>query len=418
MWLFVLTGVMFGVAWLEVRGRRLIVRPAGGVENRLAMATSEVIDCVVGERMRVGVGFTPFETRTDVILRLAIWADELGLDRVELAEGWTHDSMIVLAELALRTSRVGLGTSVISAWGRTPATIALGAAGLQRCSGGRFSLGIGAGSPPLTEGFHGIAWDRPVLRLRETLTAVRGLLAGDRLPRPAPGARPLRLGVLPEVPVPIVLAALSSGSIRLAGELADGWAPFLWARSRVQDGLALVREGESRCEAPVPTRVCVCVPVALGPDENTARRLAAWWLSTYVTRMGPLYPRMLGQRFGMAAGVDALIEAARSDRQPELPALAEDLARDLTLLGTYDQAAAAIAAWFAAGADSVQLVLPPGRPEDELAEIVKVAAGVVSANAPALPVAAAPERGSVVAVSPRRPRLRAAVVNQRSRDRG
>ena len=218
--------------------------------------------------------------------------------------------------------------------------------------------------------------------------------------------------------MPIVLAALSSGSIRLAGELADGWAPFLWARSRVQDGLALVREGESRCEVPVPTRVCVCVPVALGPDENTARRLAAWWLSTYVTRMGPLYPRMLGQRFGMAAGVDALIEAARGDRQPELPGLAEDLARDLTLLGTYDQAAAAIAAWFAAGADSVQLVLPPGRPEDELAEIVKVAAGVVSANAPALPVAAAPERGSVVAVSPRRPRLRAAVVNQRSRDRG
>ena len=228
--------------------------------------------------------------------------------------------MILLAELALRTSRIGLGTSVISAWGRTPATIALGAAGLQRCSGGRFSLGIGAGSPPLTEGFHGIAWDRPVLRLRETLTAVRGLLAGDRLPSPAPGARPLRLGVLPEVPVPIVLAALSSGSIRLAGELADGWAPFLWARSRVQDGLALLREGESRVEVPAPTRVCVGVPVALGPDENSARRLAAWWLSTYVTRMGPLYPRMLGQRFGMAAGVDALIEAARSDRQPELPA--------------------------------------------------------------------------------------------------
>ena len=66
-----------------------------------------------------------------------------------------YDSMILLAELAVRTSRIGLGTSVISAWGRTPATIALGAAGLQRASGGRFSLGIGASSPPLTEGLHG-----------------------------------------------------------------------------------------------------------------------------------------------------------------------------------------------------------------------------------------------------------------------
>ena len=258
------------------------------------------------ELMRVGVAFTPFETRTDVILRLAARADDLGLDRVQVAEGWTHDSMVLLAELALRTSRIDLGTSVISAWGRTPATMALGAAGLQRCSGGRFSLGIGASSPPLTEGFHGIVWDRPVAQLRQTLTAVRALLSGDRLPSPAPGARPLRLGVLPEVPVPIVLAALSPDSIRLAGELADGWAPFLWARSRVEEGRVLLQEGESRAEAPTPTRVSVGVPAAFAPDEKSARRLAAWWLSTYATRMGPLYPRMLGQRFGMAAAVEAV----------------------------------------------------------------------------------------------------------------
>ncbi len=328
--------------------------------------------------MRLGVGFTPFETRADVILRLGARADDLGFDRVEVAEGWSHDSMILLAELAVRTSRIDLGTSVISAWGRTPATIALGAAGLQRCSGGRFSLGIGASSPPLTEGFHGIAWDQPVARLRETLTAVRALLTGDRLPNPAPGARPLRLAVPPEVPVPIGLAALAPASIRLAGELADAWAPFLWARSRLQDGRALLQEGESRAEVPTPTRVSVGVPVALGPDQESARSLAAWWLSTYATRMGPLYPRMLAERFGMAAGVDAVIEAAQGNREPELPTVAEDLAQEVTLLGTYDQASEAIVAWLAAGADSVHLVLPPGRPEDELAEIVEVAAGVVS----------------------------------------
>ena len=52
--------------------------------------------------MRIGIAFTPFETRTDVILRLATQADDLGVDRVDVAEGWTHDSMILLAELALR----------------------------------------------------------------------------------------------------------------------------------------------------------------------------------------------------------------------------------------------------------------------------------------------------------------------------
>jgi alkanesulfonate monooxygenase SsuD/methylene tetrahydromethanopterin reductase-like flavin-dependent oxidoreductase (luciferase family) len=338
------------------------------------------------QRTRIGIAFTPFETRADVMVRLAIRADQLGLDRVDVAEGWTHDATVLLAEVALRTSRIRLGTGILSAWGRTPASLALGAAGLQRCSGGRFTLGIGASSPPLTEGLHGIAWERPVARLRETLTALRALLSGARLPQPAPEARGLRLGLLPDVPVPIALAALSPASIRLAGELADAWVPFLWARSHLAEGRALLQEGEARAESPRPTRAALAVPVALGPDEATARRLAAWWLATYTTRMGPLYPRLLGERFGMAAAVEAVLAAAE---RPELPTAAEALARDVTLLETYDRAGDAIGAWFDAGADSVALVLPPGRPEAELSELVDVAAGIVSAYSPTLPLAAA-----------------------------
>jgi alkanesulfonate monooxygenase SsuD/methylene tetrahydromethanopterin reductase-like flavin-dependent oxidoreductase (luciferase family) len=326
--------------------------------------------------MRVGVGFTPFETRTDVIVSLAGHAEDVGLDRVDVAEGWTHDSLIILAELAARTSRIGLGTSIVSVWGRSPATMALGAAGLQRLSGGRFSLGIGAGSPPLAEGFHGRQWDRPLARLRETLTSVRALLAGDRLPEPAPGARALRLGVVPESPVPILLAALSPGSVRLAGELADGWTPFLWARSRIEEGTALIREGELAAEQPTPTRVSLGVPVALGPDEASARRLAAWWLSTYCTRMGPLYPRMLGERFGQVAAVTAMVDASDGGPPSELPAVAEELAHDVTLFGTYEDAGAVIAEWFAMGADSLNLVLPPGHPQEQLAEFLDVGSSV------------------------------------------
>jgi alkanesulfonate monooxygenase SsuD/methylene tetrahydromethanopterin reductase-like flavin-dependent oxidoreductase (luciferase family) len=320
--------------------------------------------------MRVGVAFTPFETRADTIVRLATRADELGLARVDVAEGWTHDATILLAEIAQRTERIGLGASILSVWGRTPATMALTAAGLQRASNGRFRLGLGAGSPPLTEGFHGLPWDRPVGQLRRTLTAVRALLAGERLPEPVPGARPLRLGALPETPVPLALAALAPASIRLAGELADAWAPFLWARSRLADGRELLREGGD-------ARVAVGVPVAFGHSEAEARRLSAWWLTTYLTRIGPLYPRLLGHRFGMADAVEALLEGALAKRA-DLPAAAEALARDVTLLGTYDDAAAAIDAWFAAGADEVQLVLPPGHPEEQLEEIIELAAAAPS----------------------------------------
>jgi alkanesulfonate monooxygenase SsuD/methylene tetrahydromethanopterin reductase-like flavin-dependent oxidoreductase (luciferase family) len=174
--------------------------------------------------------------------------------------------------------------------------------------------------------------------------------------------------VIPDVPVPIAFAALAESSIRLAGELADEWAPFLWARSRLAEGRALLDEGEARADLPRATRITAAVPVALGPDAESARRLAAWWLSTYATRMGPIYPRLL-ERFSGPQAVAALPPEVQ-----DLPGAAEQLAREVTLFGTYDEGPEQIAAWVAAGADSVQLVLPPGRPEDELAAIVEVAA--------------------------------------------
>ena len=119
-----------------------------------------------------------------MIVRLAQRAEGLGLDHVHVAEGWTHDSFVLLTEMAMRTSRIGLGAGIISVWSRTPATIALAAAGLQRCSGGRFRLGLGASTPPLAEGLHGIRWERPIERLRATLTSVRALLGGQRYRRP------------------------------------------------------------------------------------------------------------------------------------------------------------------------------------------------------------------------------------------
>jgi hypothetical protein len=81
---------------------------------------------------------------------------------------------------------------------------------------------------------------------------------------------------------------------------------------------------------------------------------------------------MLGERFGMEAGVRAVVDAAQA-QSPELPAAAEELAYEATLLGTYDEAEQVVGAWLAAGADRVNLVLAPGRPEEELAAVVGVA---------------------------------------------
>lgn len=242
---------------------------------------------------RVGVGVTPFHTDADATVRLAMTAEQLGYARFGAAEGWTQDAVVLLAQIASVTSRIGLATAVLPVWSRSPAAIAMAAAGLQRVSGGRFALGVGASSPPLVEGLHGLKWERPIDRVRSTIVAIRALLEGARLPLGREDVRPLRLGTPPEVRPPILLAALAPSSVRLAGELADDWLPFLWARSRLAYGRDLLAEGEARAGATKTTSVAASVPLAIGPDEETASQIAAGWLLAYLTRMGPLYPRML-----------------------------------------------------------------------------------------------------------------------------
>ena len=331
-----------------------------------------------GFRSRVGVGVTPFHTDAEATIRLAKTAEESGYRRFGSAEGWTHDAVVLLTQIAGLTSRIGLATSVLPVWSRTPGAIAMAAASLQRASGGRFELGLGASSPPLVEGLHGLVWDRPVERMRATLVAVRALLAGARLPLERDDVRPLRLGVPVEPPVPVLLAALAPASVRLAGELADEWLPFLWARGRLADGRALLAEGESLSEDAGATRVATSVPLAIAGDEETARAIAAGWLVAYLTRMGPLYPRVLRDQFGFAREVDALLEANRGDVPLTLPAAAERLADEVTVMATYDEAPQAVRRWLEEGSDAIDLVLPLGLPEEQLREMLQAAAPAAS----------------------------------------
>jgi alkanesulfonate monooxygenase SsuD/methylene tetrahydromethanopterin reductase-like flavin-dependent oxidoreductase (luciferase family) len=323
---------------------------------------------------KVEAGVTPFQTDAKATIRLAVTAEELGYARFGVAEGWTNDAVVLLTQIAGATSRIGLSSGVLPVWSRTPAAIAMAAAGLQRASDGRFALGLGASSPPLVEGLHGLTWDRPLDRMRSALVAIRALLDGARLPLDRQEVRPLRLGALPEQPVPILLAALAPASVRLAGERADGWLPFLWARSRLSDGRALLAEGEAVAEVPARTAVAASVPLAIGEDEAAARQIAAGWLLAYLTRMGPLYPRMLRDQFGFADEADALLRANERGGPPQLPAAAEGLAREVTLMSTFDEAPDAVRAWLDAGADSVSLVLPLGLPERQLGEMLQAAA--------------------------------------------
>jgi alkanesulfonate monooxygenase SsuD/methylene tetrahydromethanopterin reductase-like flavin-dependent oxidoreductase (luciferase family) len=330
----------------------------------------------------VGVGFTPFEHRLDVIERVAAHAELRGLSFVSVAEAMTLAAPIVLARLAERTRHIGLSTGVLSVWSRTPATMALTAAQLQRQSAGRFVLGLGASTPPIVEGFHGQSWQTPLDRLEQTCVAVRALLRGERLPAAAQGGRPLQLGCPPEIPVPIALAAITAPSIRLVGALADQWLPFLLPMAGLDAGRDLIAAAAADHRRSTLPTVTAAVPVALAPDQEGAARIAARWLFTYATRMGPVYPRVL-RAHGYHRELDALLEANSDPRHPVLPSQATRLAEDVLMFGTYNDAPELCRRW-QAHTDAIALVTPFGvAAEDLMATIDAVTSGSAAACNPA-----------------------------------
>jgi alkanesulfonate monooxygenase SsuD/methylene tetrahydromethanopterin reductase-like flavin-dependent oxidoreductase (luciferase family) len=308
----------------------------------------------------VGVSLMPLENRRADIVRLATEAERRCYAGFFLPETWAHDVTVLLAEAAVRTERIGLGTGILSVWGRTPGTLAMAAATLHDVSGGRFTLGLGASTAQLVEGLHDVPYRDPFERMRRTIVQVRALLAGERLPLGAAGGRPLRLNV-PPAPVPIHLAGLAPETIRLAGELADGWLPFLYPRSRLPEGRALLAEGAARVSpARALPAIVPSLPTVVAADAAEARKGAAWFVSFYLTSMGPFYPRTIS-RLGFAKEVEAVIAANPSRGSAEVPPEAEALLDELTVYGTPEQARARLAAWQQAGAAMPVLLLPPNQ---------------------------------------------------------
>src|SRR5207245_2347236 len=135
--------------------------------------------------------------------------------------------LTVITAYALATTRIRVGSGVVPIYTRTPATMAQTAATIDELSGGRLDLGLGVSHRPVVEAWHGQAIDRPVAEMREYVAIVRAILRGEDPPAGEKWHTSFRLaGVDARPRLPIYLAALSPGMLRLAGEIADG--VILW----------------------------------------------------------------------------------------------------------------------------------------------------------------------------------------------
>src|SRR5689334_18543084 len=150
-------------------------------------------------------------------LAVAQEADKLGYDVAWVAEAYGSDAATVLTWVAAQTERIDVGSAVFQIPARTPAMTAMTAATLDTLSGGRFRLGLGVSGPQVSEGWHGVRFDKPLGRTREYVDVVRKALRRETLsydgehftlPLPDGPGKAIKLTVHPvREQLPVYLAA-------------------------------------------------------------------------------------------------------------------------------------------------------------------------------------------------------------------
>lgn len=336
--------------------------------------------------MKVGLSTT---LSSPAAVELVVQAERLGVDSVWVPEFWAGDALTPLAFLAARTSTIRLATGIVQLGARTPAMLAMSAQSLQALSGGRFVLGVGTSGPQVMEGWHGIRFDRPIRRTRETIDIVRAITRGDRLeydgeiyqlPLPGGEGRPIR-SLMPPGHVPIYVAALGEANLRLTGALTDGWIGNSFFPESAEVFLAPIRHGaESAGRALHDIELTVAAGVEFTDDvEEAGHRHAAGYAFTFGA-MGSATTNFYNDAFARQGYGDDVRAVQRlwldGDREGARRRVPIEIGLGTNLIGTDDMIRDRLRAYRDAGIDLIRAGLqgdPSGgidRQLDDLGRLV------------------------------------------------
>ncbi len=296
-------------------------------------------------------------------------AEDLGFELTTTGETWGPSAIPWLTILALNTSRITLGTSILNVFARSPAMLAQEFAVLDQLSGGRMMLGLGASGEFVIEHFHGAKFEKPLRRLREYVEIINLLMAGDALNYEGEIfklERGFRLNYeRARDHIPVFVASLTPRSIRQAGEVADGIMPIHWPRSQFGALRQQLTEGATtagRDPGALTIAPWTHVYVLDGTNDEAQWRAARQPLQFYVNRMGVFYWQMLSRN-----GYEADVAASRAawearDAEGSLAALSEAMVRDVQVIGPAESIREQLQERAALGADIQLLYMPDGDP--------------------------------------------------------
>ena len=284
-----------------------------------------------------GVGW-----RASEIQAIAREAEEAGFDAIFAAEV-NNDVMATAQLMGAATRQILVGTWIANIYVRHSYVCAQGAALIADATDGRFVLGLGVSHPPVNQALGIDMGDAPSV-LRRYVTAVRNWLKGDgpatHLPQ-RPTARA----------VPLYVAAVTSGTVELASELADGIMPFLWSADRVKKSKAWTDRGRSKSSGLGKLDVTLGLPTFIGNDLNAMREAARANLGLYTT-----FPFF--QRLFRASGFES--EADQMEKGIGGSSLSDRILDAVCLTGPLTRCNEQLAVFRSAGVDLPILVAPIG----------------------------------------------------------
>jgi probable F420-dependent oxidoreductase len=292
----------------------------------------------------------------DEVIGIAAEARHNGFGVIWLGEMATFDAFALATAVGLRTPGLALKIGPLAVGVRSPVALALGLASVTALTGAHADLALGASSPDIVSGWHDRPWVAVAARARETVEAVRSILAGERADYAGEHVRThgFRLKQ-PQRDAKISLAAFGPSMTRVAAATADEIVLNLVTPERVAQVRAIV-DAEARSRERPPPEIAVWVTVALDAGIPTLTQMAAQ-IAVY------LRPPGYGEMF-TELGFGSLVERARAGAKRS--ELAEEITIDLLgqvcAVGSNSQIQARLASYRAAGATRIGIV--PATAED------------------------------------------------------
>lgn len=318
--------------------------------------------------MKIGMNLSYSSGFKEAVDQVAV-LEKAGLDIVWVAEAYGFDAPTLMGYIAARTTTVSIGSAILPIYSRTPALIAQTAAGLDALSGGRAILGLGVSGPQVIEGWHGVAYDKPVQRTREVIDICRRAWRREvithegrayTLPLPPEKGtglgKPLKMLTHPvRDAIPIYVAALGPANVEMTAEVADGWLPILFIPEKANGvwGDALAKGSANREASLAPLEIAAGGVVAIGDGLEKLRDAGRPMVALYVGGMGARgrnFYNDLARRYGYEKEAEEIQDLYLSGKKQEAAAaVPEAMLEGTSLVGPSGYVKERIAAFKEAG---------------------------------------------------------------------